>query len=63
MRIPERPIEPHEDCGAVCPVCYSPCYYVYRDSYGDIIGCDECVTRQDAVEADECFEYAGATRR
>ena len=55
--IPERPLEPPEDCGAVCPVCGAPCYTIYRRIGGEIIGCDECVTEEDACDVAECFDY------
>lgn len=40
-----------EGCGLcepeppTCPICGAECETVYKDYYGDIIGCNECVKR------------------
>lgn len=34
----------------ICPVCGKECETYYFDRYGDIIGCDECITYGDAIE-------------
>ena len=52
-----------EDMGAVCPVCGSPCYEIYKSISGEILGCDECVEQVDAGDVDECYDYPGSTRR
>lgn len=38
----------------LCPVCGDPCEIVYRDGAGEIVGCDECLTRIDAWDCPEC---------
>jgi len=38
-----------------CPICGEECSRVFKDTYGDIVGCDECITECDAWEAEECF--------
>lgn len=38
-----------------CPVCGEECTTVYKDLYGEILGCDECLTERDAWDEDECF--------
>ena len=43
------PKQPH------CPVCGKECETIYRDEYGEIFACDECVKKQDATECEECF--------
>lgn len=40
-----------------CPVCGEVCKNVYKDSYGEIVGCDECLTEHDAWEDDECCPW------
>lgn len=47
-------MEDPEDRGAVCPECGRACYKIYRHD-GEIVGCDECVTEEDACDASECF--------
>lgn len=44
-----EPAYPH------CPVCGKECETIYRDKYGEIFACDECVKKQDAAECEECF--------
>ena len=39
-----------------CPCCGQECEIVYKDHYGDILGCDFCLTGYDAWEEDECME-------
>lgn len=39
----------------VCPVCGRECWHVFRDRYGDIVGCDECLKEIDARDVPECF--------
>ena len=38
-----------------CPVCDRETDAFYKDIYGAIVGCDECITRADAWE--EMDEY------
>jgi len=40
----------------VCPVCGQECEIVYRDRNREIVGCNACVTDQDAWEVPECIE-------
>ena len=46
-----------EGCGlcepepSKCPICGAECETVYKDYYGDIIGCNECVKEVDAWQA------------
>jgi len=57
-RVPERRLEPPpEDWREmpICPICGEPCDTVYRNIWGGIVGCDDCITKQDADYADECF--------
>lgn len=35
-----------------CPVCGAETDIVIKDIYGEIVGCDECLKRIDAWEAD-----------
>lgn len=42
-----------------CPVCGSECGTVYKDSEGEIFGCDNCLTECDAWETEECFPNRG----
>ena len=39
-----------------CPICGCETDTFYKDTYGDIFGCEECVTTADAWDAtsDEC---------
>ena len=39
----------------VCPVCGEVCETFYKDEYGDILGCDECITVCDAWDEEECL--------
>lgn len=49
--IPERPLEPPpEPPFPRCPVCGDETDTLYKDKYGDIVGCDNCVTTKDAWE-------------
>ncbi len=38
----------------ICPVCGNECSIVYK-AFGEIVGCDECLTGCDAYDEDECF--------
>lgn len=35
----------------VCPVCGEECEKIYKDVWGNILGCDNCVEEMDAEEA------------
>lgn len=41
--------------GPKCPVCGKECETIYREEYGEIFACNECVKKQDAAECEECF--------
>lgn len=45
----------HNSQEPICPVCHAECDTVYKDMYGEIIGCDICLTAYDAWEEDECM--------
>lgn len=46
---PERPLEPPEECGGPhCPRCGEECETLYRDRYGEVVGCENCVETLDA---------------
>lgn len=34
----------------ICPVCGEQCETIYKDTWGDIVGCDQCITAFDAVD-------------
>lgn len=34
----------------ICPVCGEECDTLYRDNFGNVVGCDNCVTNSDAWE-------------
>ena len=36
-----------------CPVCGELCETLYKDRYGDIVGCDECITTLNAWEVND----------
>ena len=38
-----------------CPICWRECERIYRDRNYEIVGCDECVTVDDAWEVEECL--------
>lgn len=46
----EPPLDPPEYDPPICPVCGSECDTLYRDKFGDIVGCDECISTVDAWE-------------
>lgn len=35
-----------------CPVCGGECETLYKDRFGDVVGCDYCITAIDAWEAE-----------
>lgn len=39
-----------------CPVCGEVCETVYKDVYGEILGCDQCLTARDAWDEEECLQ-------
>lgn len=34
----------------VCPCCGEECIVLYRDRFGEYVGCDSCVEEKDAWE-------------
>ncbi len=34
----------------VCPVCGEECDTIYKNKWGDIVGCEECVQTHEALE-------------
>ena len=51
--IPERPLEPPEYDMPRCPVCGAETQIIFIDKYGDVVGCEECITTRDAYEWQE----------
>lgn len=39
-----------------CPCCLEECDTVYKDSYGEILGCENCITVVDAADVRECVD-------
>lgn len=40
-----------------CPVCGRECEVVYKDCYGDIVGCEDCITAYNAWEVRDADEF------
>ena len=34
-----------------CPICGDACDTIYKDRWGNILGCDQCITPMNAWEA------------
>lgn len=50
---------PPEPDPVYCPVCGEDCSEIYFDKTGNVVGCDYCISKQDAGEwADEEAEKA-----
>lgn len=41
---------PPEPDPVYCPVCDTECSEIYFDKGGNVVGCDYCISRQDAGE-------------
>ena len=41
---------PPEPKPVYCPVCESECSEIFFGPTGDVVGCDECISKQDAGE-------------
>lgn len=55
--IPEGPLEPREEgIRPVCPVCGNECDTFHRDFFRRIVGCENCMTDEDAWEAPETLD-------
>lgn len=48
--VPDRATEPPEPPVPTCPVCGQECSLFYKDMWGDVFACDECVKTEDADE-------------
>lgn len=45
---------PYDDPPDVhCPVCGKLCDTIYKDKFGDEVGCENCIVTEDAYEWDE----------
>ena len=44
---------PYDDPDSLCPICGKECETIYTDKFGDVVGCDECIT---LWEADEWYD-------
>lgn len=65
MDIPDHPIiqsmertgypDGKEPQTPICPICGEECETIYKEMYGSILGCDICISREDAWDVDECF--------
>lgn len=36
--------------GELCPVCGSVTDFICTDAYGEVVGCDQCITRRSAYD-------------
>ena len=36
-----------------CPICGKECDTIYKDKFGDEVGCENCIVVEDAYEWDE----------
>ena len=43
----------------ICPECLEECETVYKDSEGNIVGCDRCLTEREAWDEEACFPNRG----
>jgi formylmethanofuran dehydrogenase subunit B len=50
--IPDRPLDPPDDgeIEIICPLCDSECETIYESSEGEILGCENCVSRKDSFD-------------
>lgn len=46
----EPSLEPPDYEVPHCPVCGQECEVIYKNRYGEIIGCDDCIDAVDAWE-------------
>lgn len=63
MNIPDHPVianmertghpDGREPKPPKCPVCDEEFETIYKDKYGDVVGCDCCVTTADAWDYEE----------
>ena len=53
--IPEPPVEPQGKYEYnVCPICDDECDTIYKDIWGNICGCENCVKTLSADDVPEC---------
>lgn len=45
------PMEPQEGRVPHCPWCGEECDTFFKDKFGEVIGCENCVTEVDAADA------------
>ena len=39
----------------ICPECLEECETIYKDRYGHIVGCENCIETRDAWDGPGCF--------
>lgn len=39
-----------------CPLCLEECDSIYKDAYGEVLGCENCIEKVDAADCQECYE-------
>lgn len=49
IREAERDGYPSWD-SVICPICDEECETIYRDISGNVVGCEQCLTKQDSYE-------------
>lgn len=52
----DNPFPPDESRRPHCPVCGDECTIIYKQG-NKILGCDNCITQDDAWEEPACMEY------
>lgn len=45
--------EPKEYTEPICPCCGESCDTIYKNRFGDIVGCSECITAYDAWDLED----------
>lgn len=54
--LPDAPLEPPEEPTPICPICGAGyCDAIYYNIFGDIVGCDECITTRKPEDEPACF--------
>jgi hypothetical protein len=53
IRMAEETGYPTQSRWPRCPVCGDTCETLYKDQYGEVFGCDQCVETVDAWEAED----------
>ncbi len=44
-----------EPAHPICPICGEECETVYTDVFRNVLGCDICISADDAWEVEDCF--------